>query len=94
MTDNTVKVTAVPIALVVYVTLDNMYLPLRPAVVRQLFVDELLTLIIDIALLSLELLAPLLCNGSRDLSGETVDLLTKIGKVPALFQLIQALCWK
>ena len=33
--DNTVKVTAVPLALVVYLTLGGVYSPLRPAVVRQ-----------------------------------------------------------
>ena len=77
----------VPLALVVYLTLGGMYSPLRPTVVRQLFVNELLTLIIDIAPLSLELLAPLLCNSSRDLSGEIINLLAKISKVPALPQL-------
>jgi hypothetical protein len=75
-------------------TLGGVCSPLRPAVVRQLFVNELLTLIIDMAPLSLELLAPLLRDGSRDLSGELVNLLAKIGKVAALSQLIQALCWK
>jgi hypothetical protein len=79
------------LALVVYLTLGGVYSPLRPAVVRQLFVNKLLTLIIDIAPLSLELLAPLLCNSSRDLSREIVNLLAKISKVPALPQLIQAL---
>jgi hypothetical protein len=39
-------------------------------------------------------LAPLLRSGSRDLSGEVVNLLVKIGKFPALSQLIQALSWK
>jgi hypothetical protein len=66
--DNTVKVTAVPLALVVHLTLGGVYSPLRPAVVRQLFVNELLALIVDIAPLSFELLAPLLRDGSRDLS--------------------------
>jgi hypothetical protein len=50
-----------------------------------------LTLTIDIALLSLRLLTPLLCNGSRDLSREIFNLLTKISKGLALSQLIQAL---
>jgi hypothetical protein len=84
----------VPLALVVYLTLGGVYSPLRPAAVRQLFVNELLTLIIDIAPLSLELLASLIRDGSRDLGGEVVNLLAKIGKVPALSQLIQALSWK
>jgi hypothetical protein len=74
----------VPLALVVYLTLGGVYLPLRPAVVRQLFVNKLLTLIINIAPLSLELLAPLLYNSSCDLSKEIVNLLAKIGKVLAL----------
>jgi hypothetical protein len=81
----------VPLALVVYLTLGGVYSPLRPAVVRQLFINKLLTLIIDITPLSLKLLAPLLRNSSRDLSGEIVNLLAKIGKVLALSQLIQAL---
>ncbi len=84
MADNTVKVTAVPLALVVYLILGSVYSPLRPAVVRQLFINELLTLVIDIAPLRLELLAPFLRDGSRDLSGEIINLLAKIGKVPAL----------
>lgn len=75
-----------PFALVVYLTLGGVY-SLSPAVVRQLFVNKLLTLIIDMAPLSLELLAPLLRDGSRDLSGDIVNLLAKIGKVPALSQL-------
>jgi hypothetical protein len=64
------------------------YSPLRAAVVRQLFVNELLALVIDIAPLSLKLLAPLLRDGSRDLSGEVVNLLAKVGKVPAASQLV------
>ena len=79
-----VKVTIGPLALVVYLILGGVYSPLCPAVVHQLFVNELLILIIDIVLLSLELLAPLLCDGSRDLSGEIVNLLIKIGEVLAL----------
>jgi hypothetical protein len=74
----------VPLALVVYLTLGGVYSPLRPAVVRQLLINKLLTLIIDIAPLSLELLAPLLSDGSRDLSGEIINLLAKISKVLAL----------
>ena len=73
-----------PLALVVYLTLGGVYSLLRLAVVRQLFVNKLLTLIIDIAPLSFELLAPILRDSSRDLSGEVVNLLAKIGKVPAL----------
>ena len=84
MADNTVKITAVPFALVVDLTLGSVCSPLSPAVVRQLFVNEHLTLIIDMALLSFELLAPLLRDGSRDLSREIVNLLAKIGKVAAL----------
>lgn len=84
MADNTVKVTAVPLALVAYLTLGGVYSPLCPAVVRQLFVDKLLTLIIDTAPFSLELLASLLCNCSCDLSGEIVNLLAKVGKTLAL----------
>jgi hypothetical protein len=79
-----VKVTTVPLALVVYLTLGGVYSLLCSAVVRQLFINELLTLIIDIAPLSLELLAPLLRDSSRDLSGEIINLLAKIGKVSAL----------
>lgn len=79
--DNTVKVTTVPLALAVDIILG---LPLRPAVIRQHFVPKLLTLIIDIALLSLEVLASLLYDGSRDLSGDLVNLLTKISQIPAL----------
>jgi hypothetical protein len=82
--DNIVKVTAVLLALVVYLTLGSIYSPLRLIVVCQLFVNKLLTLIIDIALLSLKLLAPFLCNSSRDLSREVVNLLAKISKVLAL----------
>ena len=39
-------------------------------------------------------MAPLFRDSSRDLSGEVINLLAKIGKVPALPQLIQALSWK
>jgi hypothetical protein len=60
------------------------YSPLRLAVALELFVYKLLTLIIDEAPLSHKLLAPVLRDGSRDLSGELVNLLVKIGKVPAL----------
>jgi hypothetical protein len=94
MADNTVKVTAVPFALVVYFTLGGVSSLLSPAVVRQLSVNELLTLIIEKAPLSFELLVLLLCDTSRDLSGEFGNLLAKIGKVLALSQLIQAFCWK
>ena len=73
-----------PLALVVYLTLGGVYSLLRLAVVRQLFVNKLLTLIIDIAPLSFELLAPILRDSSCDLSREVVNLLAKIGKVPAL----------
>jgi hypothetical protein len=83
--DNTVKVTAVPFALVVYLTLGGVYSLLSYAVVRQLFINKLLTLIIDIAPLSFKLLALVFRHGSRYLSGEFVNLLTKVGKVPALF---------
>jgi hypothetical protein len=92
--DNTVKVTAVPFALVVYLTLGGMCSLLSPAVVRQLSVNKLLTSIIDKAPLSFELLALLLRDAIRNLSGEFGNLLAKIGKVPALSQLIQELCWK
>ncbi len=92
--DNTVKVTVVPFTLVIYLTLGSVCSPLSPAVVCQLFINEHLMLIIDMAPLSLELLELLLHDGSRDLSGEIFNLLAKIGKVAALPQLIQALCWK
>jgi hypothetical protein len=82
--DNTVKVTMVLLALVVYLILGGVYSPLRLVVVRQLLVNKLLTLIINIAPLSLKLLAPLFSNDSRDLSGEIINLLAKIGKVLAL----------
>jgi len=61
---------------------------LSPAVVLQLFVDELLPFIIDTAPPSLKLFACLLRNGSRDLSREILDLLAKIDNVPALLQFI------
>jgi hypothetical protein len=86
--NDTVKVTTVPFALVVYFTLYGVYLPLSPTVVRQLFVNKLLMLIIDIAPLSLKLLAPPLRDSSRNLSGEIINLLAKISKVLALSQLI------
>jgi len=73
-----------PLALVVYLILGGIYSLLRLTIIRQLFVNKLLTLIIDIALLSLELLAPILRDSSRDLSGEFVNLFAKIGKVPVL----------
>lgn len=82
------------LALVVYLTLGSIYLLLCPAVVRQLFVNELLTLIKNIAPLRLEPLAPFFRDGSYDLRGEIINLLAKIGKVLALSQLIQALSWK
>jgi hypothetical protein len=85
MTDNTVKITAVPFALVIYLTLGGLYSLLNPTVVLQLFVNKLLPLIIDIAPLSLKLFTLLLRNNSRGLSGEILDLLAKIDKVPALF---------
>jgi hypothetical protein len=85
MADNTVKITAVSFALVIYLTLSGLYSLLSSAVVLQLFVNELLPLIIDIAPLSLELFAFLLRNSSRGLSEEILDLLAKIDKVPALF---------
>jgi hypothetical protein len=44
--DHTIKVTTVPLALVVYLILGEVYSPLRSAVVRQLFVDELLTSVV------------------------------------------------
>jgi hypothetical protein len=72
------------LTLVVYFILGGVYLLLRPAVVCQLFVNKLLTLIINIAPLSLKLLTPLFCDNSRDLSKKVVNLLAKIGKVPAL----------
>jgi hypothetical protein len=85
MADNTVKIAAVPFALIIYLTLGGIYSLLSPAVVLQLFVNELLPLIIDIAPLSFKLFALLLHNSSRDLSGEMLDLLTKIDKISALF---------
>jgi hypothetical protein len=85
MADNTVKITAVPFALIIYLILSDLYSLLNPAVVLQLFVNELLPLIIDITPLSLKLFIFLLRNNSRGLSKEIFDLLAKIDKVPALF---------
>lgn len=63
--DNTVKITAVSLALVIYLILGGEYSLLGPAVVRQLFVNKLLPLIIDMAPLSLKLFAHLLRNNSN-----------------------------
>ena len=82
--DNPVKITAVPFAFVVYLTLGGAYSLLSPVVVLQLSVDELLPLIIDMAPLTLKLFARLIRDSSRDLSGEILHLLAKIDKVRAL----------
>jgi hypothetical protein len=55
--DNTVKITAVSLALVIYLILGGEYSLLSPAVVRQLFVNKLLLLTIDMAPWSLKLFA-------------------------------------
>jgi hypothetical protein len=85
MADNTVKIAAVPFALVIYLILGGIYSLLNPAVVLQLFINKLLPLIINIATLRLKLFTVLLYNSSRNLSGEILDLLVKIDEVPALF---------
>jgi hypothetical protein len=72
-------------ALVIYFILGNIYSLLSPAIVFQLFINKLLSLIIDRAPLSLKLFTFLLRNSSRNLSEEILDLLAKIDKVSALF---------
>ena len=86
--DNTVKIITVLFALIIYFILSGIYLLLRFIVVRQLFINKLLTLIIDIAPLSLKLLALIFCDNSYNLSKEIINLLAKIGKFLALFQFI------
>ena len=81
MADNTLKVTAVPLALVIYLTLSGVYPLLSSVIVRQLFINKLLPLLIEIVSPSRKFFARLLCSGSRDLTGEIFDLLRKINIV-------------
>lgn len=92
MADNIIKITAVPLALVIYLTLGGKHSLLSLVVVCQLFINELLASIIDIALLSLKLFAHLLRDSSCDLSKEILDLLAKIDIVIALLKFIKVLC--
>ena len=78
MADNTLKVTAVPLALVIYLTLSGIYPLLSSVIVRQLFINKLLPLLIEIVSPSRKLFTRLLYNGSRDLTKEIFDLLRKI----------------
>ena len=82
--NNIVKVIIMLFALIIYLILGSIYLLLSPIVVCQLFINKYLILIINIAPLSLKLLAPLLYNSNYNLSKEIINLLTKINKVIAL----------
>jgi hypothetical protein len=57
MADNTVKITALPFTFLISIRISVVHLMWIIALILQLFVDELLLLIIEIVPLSLKLLA-------------------------------------
>ena len=81
--DNTLKVTAILLTLVIYLILSSAY-SLGSIIVCQFLINKLLPLIINIMLPSLKLFACLLYSGSYNLNKEILKLLKNSNKVPML----------
>jgi hypothetical protein len=79
--NNTIKIIAASLALIIYFILSDVYSPLNFTAVFQFFVNKFLPSIIDIALLNFKFFTRLLRDVSRDLNEEIIDLFAKNEKI-------------
>jgi hypothetical protein len=94
LTDSTVKIAAVPVAVIMRFKLGTVHSSLALTVFVQFYVTEPSSLEIKLVLLKLELFSHILCKCCFDLKRELPNLLAEFDVVPALLQLLLVLSWE